>query len=765
MKKTFYFVMLFVMLCSITSCSDSDDNEDLQDVFFILPTKSMEFDAIGGSKEIKLYGKGEQSFEGIELRIEDTELEWCAIKHDNNRIIVTTQPNYFEQPRATVLTIHYEGVKRQLGISQSKSTGSEDILIKVVDATATSEETVTEDRALKHSYDGDYSTYFNSKFGEIKEWPFIIEYTLDKGIESLDYLIYHPRKDAGNKWGSFIEYKVLVSTTNSPNQFTEVAHVVRDEADIFTPNTVKLATPIKKPAKVKFEVYRALQNRVSCAEMEFYQINEHKFDYTTIFTDLSLSELKEGVTVKDIAYIPDVVVKELALALLENNYDTIYRMAQYRPYQHPSVMAQINKMEQYSLRDNPTGIYFEDGDEVTIAVGEAYGNAVSLVVQDLTIGYNNSISYTLKEGLNKLIIKQGGLGYILYHKKDSYPLAPTTEEEKSKIEKESISIHILFGKVNGYFDSSKHTNQDWMKLIQQAPFKEIDIVGKRAHITWATEDYRNFQTEDILTIINNFDRLVLLEQQFMGLDKYNKMFGNRLYFHINYGAATAATRNHTYYTRNNFAPVFCDPSAFAVRIWGPAHEVGHINQTRPGLKWAGTTEVTNNILAMHAQAEFGQKSKLLADNTYEEARMKIIDAEQPHCLENGSNEFYLKLVPFWQLKLYLLDACGQESFYKDLYEHYRTTADLDTSMLTDGVLQLDFVRQVCRISGYNLLDFFEKWGFLRAVDTVLNDYGMKKFKITQEQIDELIEEIEGENYDTPHTDIHLIDETNIANYK
>ena len=35
--------------------------------------------------------------------------------------------------------------------------------------------------------------------------------------------------------------------------------------------------------------------------------------------------------------------------------------------------------------------------------------------------------------------------------------------------------------------------------------------------------------------------------------------------------------------------------------WVIGHEFGHVNQVRPGLKWHGTTEITNNIQAAWIQ--------------------------------------------------------------------------------------------------------------------------------------------------------------------
>ena len=79
--------------------------------------------------------------------------------------------------------------------------------------------------------------------------------------------------------------------------------------------------------------------------------------------------------------------------------------------------------------------------------------------------------------------------------------------------------------------------------------------------------------------------------------------------------------------------------------------------------------------------------------------------------------------------------------------------------------QLDFVRQVCAISGLNMLDFFEKWGFLYPVKTTLNDYGNKAFEVTEEQIRLLKEEINGRNYSMPRPNVHQITEINLDDYR
>lgn len=111
------------------------------------------------------------------------------------------------------------------------------------------------------------------------------------------------------------------------------------------------------------------------------------------------------------------------MALLAGNYDSSFRLADYRPYQNPSVMAAINKTNKYSLRDNPTGIYAVAGETLPIFVGKIYqGGNIQMLIQDLGGGYNNFKTYDLKEGYNEITVGVGGLIYILNHTSDDIPL-------------------------------------------------------------------------------------------------------------------------------------------------------------------------------------------------------------------------------------------------------------------------------------------------------------------------------------------------------
>lgn len=521
-----------------------------------------------------------------------------------------------------------------------------------------------------------------------------------------------------------------------------------------------------------------------------------KSDYSAYFTDESCSAIKAGVTEADIAKIPNEKMRELALAIKNGAYDTEFRVGDYRPYQDPRIMSVINKTNIYSVRDNPTGIYVEKDDELFIYLGNVYeGAEISIIIQDVDGGYNNFKTLSLNEGLNRIISPMGGLVYLLNNVEDDIPLLLETTAAKQAAAAKTVKAHFIFGKVNGYFDIEKHKTQaKWEEILGNAKYRDIDALGRYSHITWNVEQFKGNDVQsnqgiitEIGRTLDNCDRLVYLQQEFLGLVKYNKMFKNRMHFCIDYAAKSPnASDYRTVYSKGtSYAEIFCNPDRFGVRLWGAAHEVGHCNQTRPGMKWSGMTEVTNNLTALYVQTEFGQPAKLLVDkedpydengrglsnyaelrNFYEVATVFIIDGERAHSLPSIEiNTREVQLVPFWQLKLYLVDALGQVDFYHDLYEYFRNNPSPSDSGKNGGMDQLDFVRQVCRISKLNLLDFFDKWGFLRRANATLDDYGNKFFAITQNQVNELIQEIEAVGYAMAAPDVHKITDENWETYK
>lgn len=489
------------------------------------------------------------------------------------------------------------------------------------------------------------------------------------------------------------------------------------------------------------------------------------FDPLSLFTDATCSELRTGITDEDIQKCDIEFYKNMATYMKAGKYPKEFRIQEYKPYPHPDVQAKTHKTSPYSLLDNPTGIAVTANQELVIFVGETNGESLQFRIQDLAAtnddGFGGS-TYNLKEGMNKFATSQKGLLYILYH---------TENEETAK----PIKIHIASGTVNGYFDSSKHSSSDWGRLRTAATEPYFDVVGKYAHLTFPTKDFRAY-TPDGKALIDAYDKIVESEMMFLGLFKYDKVFKNRLYFNVTYRGYMYATSYHTAYHESTM-PELCNVSILTTKsLWGPCHEVGHCNQTRPGLKWKGTTEVTNNIMSEYLQTTIFEQPSYLqvtdlkdgSPNRYAKAWTEIIAAQAPHG-DFESNDVFCKLVPFWQLELYFgkvlgrtpLQQADKGGFYPEVYEYIRQNPDLATA----GEQQTEFVYICSKIAGLNLVDFFTKWGFLTPINMVVDDYGKGDLKVTQERIDEVIARVEALGYPKPDVALEYITDNNVDIYK
>ncbi|MDR1552495.1 MAG: M60 family metallopeptidase, partial [Prevotellaceae bacterium] len=332
-----------------------------------------------------------------------------------------------------------------------------------------------------------------------------------------------------------------------------------------------------------------------------------------------------------------------------------------------------------------------------------------------------------------------------------------------------VKLNFVSGTVNGYFDNSIHTAGDWNRLINAAAFRHFDLKGQYATMTFETSAYRSY-VPDGKTLIDLYDLLVYDEQDFIGLVKYNKMFHNRAHFQVVYGDAFMyANDYHTGYNASTQAEILnankltANGMSYSESVWGLAHELGHVHQTRPGMKWVGMAEVTNNIHSAYIQTKWTGKCRLQEENLgggknrYQKAFTEILDANISYMQHDDP---FCKLIPFWQLKLYMVDALGKTDFYKDIYEWVRTSPDLD-----NGACQIQFVEFACKSANLDLTAFFTAWGFLTPLNLTIDDYGEGVHTVTQQMINDAKARIAAENYPKPAHDFTRITDNNKLSYQ
>ena len=618
-----------------------------------------------------------------------------------------------------------------------------DIKVKVVSGHDTSHQ--GED-AIEKSFDGDYTTLYHSSWsnGGANYFPITLTYNFAEASD-VDYLIYYPRSTGYN--GHFKEVEIQYSEDGSV--FTKLLD--KDFEGSATATRVTFDNTVRAKS-FRFVVKSGAgdgQGFASCAEMEFYAKNLNAFDYSTLFEDETCSNLKAGITEADIENCKYPFFKNLAYYMFKDKYDRNFRVEDYKAFPNPDIQSETHKTNPYSLLDNPTGISVKEGETLVVMVGDTHGQNIGMKVQNLDVpggdGFGG-VTYPLYRGINKLTMTGKGLVYVMYHTK-------TLEDAETA---QPVKIHFASGTVNGYFDSQKEEHQGrWSELLGKATDKYFDVVGKYAHLKYVSTNGNE--------LIDLYDKIAHSEMQLLGLEKYDKMFKNRIYLNVMYHSFMYATAYHTAYNQSTMGDV-CDPNVLKTTgCWGPAHEIGHCNQTRPGVKWIGLTEVTNNIMSEYVQTTiFGQPSRIQTEdmgavyrNRYSKAWNGIIVPKASHAdFKNldDSDDVFCKLVPFWQLELYFGKVLGrtplQQSdrggFYPDVFEYARTK---DYGGMSEGQIQMDFVYNCCVAAQVNLLDFFEKWGFLTPVDRSIEDYDTKTLKVTEEMVDELKKKVENLGYD------------------
>ena len=465
------------------------------------------------------------------------------------------------------------------------------------------------------------------------------------------------------------------------------------------------------------------------------------YRYDTLFTDPSCSRLKDGIGKEDILKTASPFYRHLAYAIHLNQYEREFRIADYKPFPSPEIDSRLLKTKPFSLHECPTGMVVENAQMVLVFASNIQKDNVFLRVMDFSVDddpFARVGEYPVHNGLNEIHINDGGLVYLDCRKESKEEVLP------------AITLHFVNGKVNGYYDQDRPEHKGrGAELLQMASYDHFDIMGEYAHLTFQTEALRK-HTRNLDELIGIWNRIVYHEAMFMGLEKYNRVRSNRLYAHhtAQKGVYYRARPYRTVYTINAAAKT-CDTEQLSkVNLWGPAHEIGHMNQTQ-GFVWTGMLEVTNNIMSMYITRNiFGLESRMESldgnhENNYTRAwRNAYINDSVHNKLPQAE-----KLIPFWQLQLFFGDFLGKTpllqadkgGFYPDLYELIRQSETDGND--ANGKNQLNFVYCACKAAGTDLTDFFTNWGFLTAFKGKVKGYSWRDYQVEQSDIDNTLAKI------------------------
>lgn len=647
---------------------------------------------------------------------------------------------------------------------------------------------------IERSYDGNVSTLYHSPY-QGTQFPVTLTYNL-KSPSHIDYLLYTPRQSGGSN-GAFGMLKVYCATADNPKEFKLVAQKNLEQSS--SASSVSFGEDgVDQVVSVRLEVLDGYGNYASCAEIAFYERN-HELDqlFATYFEDALCTRLKLEVNEEMAANIENDYVRMLVTYLLANpDYaESKYRIASYEAYEPLSALSARLKVNTYNAYENPTGLYFEAGKPLVVFVEGIGEDPVSLKIKNFGKAYDgepqSESSYSLRNGVNVINPLNRGNGYVSYYT-DNYKTAP------------SVKMHFALATENGYFDLERgDTNEDWIKLLKNAKSDIIDLRTKRIQVAYPKARFKQYCPENAVELALLSDSTIYYERDIMGLlgekEPKNRQFARVVWSSFMFADGIGAAAN------DNSLSGWMTPSKF--EPWGFGHELGHVNQVRPGLKWVGCGETTNNIYSAWVEHKLGtgyhrlesERSGVedyeglsggrfnvyLEENVRKGVSWQLADGADYHGAQYNEKvvknqdyagnvlsqdttvltrnfDHFVKLVPFWQLQLYCQEAGYSPNVFAKVIEALRND---DDSNMSNGMHQMRFMRLVCEATQMDFLDFFEKAGMLRPINAFIEDYGADWLKINESMIQELRHYVAEKGYKKPEGEINYISARNWKIYR
>ena len=422
-----------------------------------------------------------------------------------------------------------------------------------------------------------------------------------------------------------------------------------------------------------------------------------------------------------------------------------YRHRTFRAYLPNAEINRRYKIGNYSSYENPTGIFFSAGEQATITLSGAPDQKITLIVNDFEQGGARD-EYPLSQGVNHLTIRHKGLGYLDYR---------STDPEKAP----AVHADIAGGQINGVF--TRHDSAaTWKRLLAHAKCNILDLLGQRCQLTYDVEGLRKGCPERGPELLKTYDRIIALEQDdILGWKREGIHPGNHIHGRVQWGGFMhadhwgAAFHFHT-------IPGLSSIERLHQGAWGVAHEFGHVNQTRRGMKWVGTAEVTNNIFSAWVNYNLCPSVMRLEHERIQNADNKSMIGGRFDCYINhalvdrrlwqyhggpddgnttppahSTGDHFVSVCPLWQLQLYCAVARGKSGFYPSIFHSVRNT---DETQLTEGQLRVLFFRRACDAAKLDLSAFFVKTGMLAPMDRLVRDYSNHHMTITRSMCEEAI---------------------------
>ena len=580
--------------------------------------------------------------------------------------------------------------------------------------------------------------------GNFHTYPQGQEYTID--LTDAGFIIYNGAGFHHQQNG----HDVVSWSTDSPASKWQLEEVTVDEAALAAQQAdyTNYVTLMTNKATITTALAKYFTDN-SCSQLKDTYQNYTDDALTTAMTADNLPQVVVTMALK---------VKNAAWEEYQSGWsftEKTFRIGSYAPVSKESVWSSLVKVG-YALSPNsdPTGIYVEAGDIITVYVGNI-PNTGSVMLRNVQHQSGSGDGFALTSGFNIIKMQATGCLFVDYEVNNTTNgAAPFTALNTYP----NITIHVEGGKVNGCFSATRgDTNEDWV-IMQDKLFKHYDYLQLRNRKQIFNMNATKVMAacpEKMVELLEEWDKIVEMEHNIMGLDTEFPGYFNTPMMAVSFtgnGHMYASTYG-TYYNENTISDVMKYENLFAGgSLWGPAHEIGHINQA--AINIIGQSEVSNNLfsnIAVFLNGHLTSRAEYIS-TTFQNMADNIYWQDRPSLWER--THLYFQLYQFFHVQGY------RPNFYQDLFKALRADpcTRVQNTFIDATYDYLKFYKKACEVSGYDLTEFFQAYGFFIVPEQKsytagnvtrnafwVGDYGTYYLVVTQEMIDAAIAEVKALN--------------------
>lgn len=452
-----------------------------------------------------------------------------------------------------------------------------------------------------------------------------------------------------------------------------------------------------------------------------------------------------------------------------------YRVADYCAYSRSSTWAGVIGLG-YSLGrlSNPTGIYAKAGDVLQVYVG-SIPSGQSIALEVAGFGQASGTVYALQQGMNIVNVLTEGNVFV-YYEVDNYNNGNAIALSNYA----DVTVHIEGGTVQGYFDLTKgYTNSDWTQLKRHLmscsmfTMKTGSLVFnlQTSNLLNAVDGQTGsgYDAGEVVELLTKWQSIQDMEDRVMGrYEHFPKTLCNNVHSvtTVEGSGALYASTYGIYFSSDQHNRLFnydCFSQGYD-ELWASAHELGHHRQKL--INMAGMTEVSNNIfsnVAIYEQGIYTSRTASIRE-TFSDWQKGLSWPELAMLTNDDGGTYNPRLLRMnWQLYMFFHLAGYDTSFFPKLFDALRKdpmskAANVFTLASED---YLKFYEKCCEVSGYDLTEFFEMYGFFRLPPELepltlngitgttyktFGDYGQYYLLVTQEMIDKALASVKAKNY-------------------